>query len=201
MPSVLKSALLLYTLLNPFILSVYLHDLMMGMEGRLFARVMLRAALIAGTIFCLFAAAGDAIFSDVLGVRFASFQIFGGIVFAVIGMRYVFHGPEALKELRGPPEHIAGAVAMPVMVGPGTVTAAVLLGTRHSLEVALAAVIATVALVVVSMVALKKLFDVVKVRNEPLVARYTDVVGRVCAFVIGTIAVEMVLQGIDAWRS
>jgi small neutral amino acid transporter SnatA (MarC family) len=33
-----------------------------------------------------------------------------------------------------------------------------------------------------------------------VVDRYTDLVGRISALVIGTIAVDMILRGIDLWR-
>ncbi len=78
----------------------------------------------------LFAVAGDALFARVLQVRFASFLIFGGIVFLVVAIRYMMIGAEAIRGLRGPPEHIAGSVAIPFMIGPGTVSASVLVGSR-----------------------------------------------------------------------
>lgn len=35
--------------------------------------------------------------------------------------------------LRGKAEHLAGSVAMPFMIGPGTVNASVIIGTKHNL--------------------------------------------------------------------
>jgi small neutral amino acid transporter SnatA (MarC family) len=81
------SLLLFLALLNPFMMSVYLIDLITDLRRELFVRVLLRGALISGAVFAVFAWSGDAIFSDVLQVRFASFQIFGGIVFLLIGAR------------------------------------------------------------------------------------------------------------------
>jgi multiple antibiotic resistance protein len=39
----------------------------------------------------------------------------------------------------------------------------------------------------------------VRKRQERLVERYVDIVGRISALVIGTIAVDMILRGIDIW--
>ena len=67
-------------------------------------------------------------FSKYLNVRFEAFQIFGGLIFLVIGYRYVFQGADTIGEMRGAPEHLAGTIAMPFMIGPGTISAAVVTG-------------------------------------------------------------------------
>jgi multiple antibiotic resistance protein len=59
--------------------------------------------------------------------------------------------------------------------------------------------VAALSITVLTVLVLKILHDLVRARNERLVERYVEIVGRVSALVIGTIAVEMVLQGIDAW--
>ena len=120
-----KSAVLLFVILNPFALSVYLMDMLQHHSLRTVAGVLLRATAISGVVFALFAWGGDRIFSDVLQVRFAAFQIFGGLVFVIIALRFMVSGGDALVSLRGEPEHLAGAIAMPFMIGPGTVSAAV----------------------------------------------------------------------------
>jgi small neutral amino acid transporter SnatA (MarC family) len=199
MDAVLKPALLLFVMLNPFLLSIYLRDLFEDLDRKVFNRVMVRASIIAGAVFLLFAGVGDRIFSDLMGVRFAAFQIFGGVVFGIIGLGYVFRGPETLRQLRGKPEHLAGSVAMPVLIGPGTVSASVVVGTRGSMVQAAVAIVVTLAAAVVAIVLLKALFDALKQSQEGLAERYMDVVGRLSALVIGTIAVEMILQGLDSW--
>lgn len=47
----------------------------------------------------LFAWGGEAIFSKYLNVRFEAFQIFGGLIFLVIGYRYVFQGADTIGEM------------------------------------------------------------------------------------------------------
>ena len=129
-------------------------------------------------IFCFFAVAGDVFFSDVLQVRFAAFLLFGGIIFIIIGVRFVFEGPGAVELLRGPPEHISRSVAIPFMIGPGTINASVLAGSKSSPGGAFAAIAGAVVLTVVIVVGLKMVHDYVSRKNEAVVQRYADLCGR-----------------------
>jgi len=195
----LQSFALFFVLLNPFLLSIYLLDLISDLDSRTFTRVLIRASLISGIVFCLFAWGGEAIFTDYLKVRFASFQLFGGIIFLMIGIRFVFSGVDAVRATRGAPEHIAGSIAMPFLIGPGTVSAAVVIGARHDMAVSGLVIFSTLAMTMTLVVALKIAHDYVKDRNARLIDRYMEVVGRISALLIGTIAVEMILVGAGSW--
>jgi small neutral amino acid transporter SnatA (MarC family) len=193
------SLLLFLALLNPFMMSVYLIDRITDLPRALFVRVLTRGALISGAVFVLFAWGGDAIFSDVLQVRFASFQIFGGIVFLLIGARLVLTGADAMRAMRGQPEHIAGSIAMPFMIGPGTVSASVVVGARLPVLHAIAVIAAALAITVALVTAIKLAHDFLKERNAGLIDRYMEVVGRVSALLIGTFAVDMIFEGLGTW--
>jgi len=193
------STTLLLALLNPFLVIIYLIDVLQKLDGRRFARVLFRAGVIASGVFCLFAIMGDAIFTRVMQVEFASFKIFGGVVFLLIGIQFVFKGPNAIEMLRGESQHLAGAIAMPVLIGPGTISASVVIGQRHSPAMGCAAVLLAVAGCLASILALKKLHDWVRARNEPLIERYIEIAGRVTALFVGTVAVEMIMQGASSW--
>jgi small neutral amino acid transporter SnatA (MarC family) len=195
----LGAMLLLLMLLNPFLMSIYLLDLIESLDNRTFRRLLVRGATIATAVFCVFAVGGDALFTTVFQVRFAAFLIFGGVLFLVIGLRFAQVGPAALAQMRGEPEHIAGSIAMPFMVGPGTVSASVLAGARLTLPWALIAIVSAMACTVLGLFILKWLHDFVKARNAGLVSRYIDLVGRASALFIGTVAIDMVLRGIELW--
>jgi len=197
--AVIKSALLVLVLINPFLLSVYLMGMMRQLSLATFTRVMFHAVVISGVVFCLFALIGDRLFTDVLQVRFAAFLIFGGIVFLIIGIRFVFQGPEAVELLRGEPEHLAGSVAMPFLIGPGTINASILAGSRVGPGNAALAIAAALLGTLVIVVAFKVAHDFVGVRNKRLIDRYVDLCGRISALVIGTISIEMIFQGVEAW--
>jgi multiple antibiotic resistance protein len=198
-PQLTKSALLLFVLLNPFLMSIYLLDLIEELDTRTFNAALARGALIASVAFAVFAIGGDAIFARVLQVRFASFLVFGGILFLLIGVRFVHQGPDAVKQLRGAPEHIAGSIAMPFMIGPGTVSASVLAGARLSLGFALLAIALAMLGTVLGLFVLKWLHDRLRESHGRLVSRYIDVTGRASALLIGTIAIDMVFNGLDIW--
>lgn len=195
----IASLLLFLALLNPFMMSVYLIDLITDLPRALFVRVLARGALISGAVFALFAWSGDAIFSDVLQVRFASFQIFGGIVFLLIGARLVLTGADAMRAMRGQPEHIAGSIAMPFMIGPGTVSASVVVGARLPVLHAIAIIAAALAVTVALVAAIKLAHDALRERNAQLINRYMEIVGRISALLIGTFAVDMIFEGLGAW--
>lgn len=194
-----KSATLLFVLLNPFLMVVYLHDLMTELSAATFRRVLLRGTMIAAIVFAVFAIGGDAIFSELLHARFASFLIFGGLLFLVIGIRFALGGQKMVAELRGAPEHLAGSIAMPFMVGPATVSASVLAGANLPLPYALLAIASGLTGTVICVLLLKLVYDHVATKHQALTDRYVDISGRVSAFVIGTIAVEMILRGIETW--
>ena len=199
MSDFIKSTALLLVLLNPFPVIIYLVDMVENLDQKQFTLVMIRAGLIAGTVFSCFAILGDAIFSRFVQAEFASFQIFGGVVFLLIGLQFVFQGPKAIEILRGKSEHLAGAVAMPVLIGPGTISASVIIGEKHEPLVASAAVIIAVAISIMMMLALKAVHDFVVPRRERLIQRYIEIAGRITALFVGTVAVEMIMHGIRTW--
>ncbi len=195
----LSSITLLLMLLNPFLLIIYLTDLVQDLDGGSFRKVLIRAGMISCAVFIAFALAGDAFFDDILQARFASFQIFGGIVFLLIGIQFVFSGHGALRKMRGAPEHIAGSIALPIMIGPGTVSASILAGSKLSAPLAAVAIALAVVITVVTILFLKHLHDFVRPRNEKLIERYLEIMGRITALVVGTFSIEMIMQGLSSW--
>jgi len=195
----IRSVALLLMLLNPFLLIIYLIDLVQEMAPQVFRRVMIRAGIISGGIFLVFGLLGDMIFRDLLQARFASFQVFGGIIFLLIGIQFVFSGPGALRQLRGSPQHLAGAIAMPIMIGPATVSASIVIGNRLPMLLAVSAILLAVIITVVTMILLKGLHDFVRPRNESLIERYIEIMGRITALVVGTYSIEMIMQGVAEW--
>lgn len=195
----IDSVTLMLVLFNPLLMSAYLHDVMNQLSGREFMRVVGRAFVISGIVFMLFAAVGDNLFSRVLQVRFSAFLIFGGVVFLLIAVRYIVTGAEMIGKLRGEKEHLAGAIAMPFMIGPGTISASVLMGTRLPLWGAGVAIGIALLVSCLLLVIMKWLFDVMQQQNERLVERYAEIIGRASALLIGTIAIEMIFKGVDLW--
>jgi small neutral amino acid transporter SnatA (MarC family) len=199
MTDIINSTILLLVLLNPFLVIVYLVDVVEKLERRQFARVMSRAGLIAAAVYCCFAILGDIIFSRVVQAEFASFQIFGGVVFLLIGVQFVFKGPTAIELLRGESEHLAGAIAMPILIGPGTISACVIIGKRHDSLIASAIIVFSIMVSIGVMIGMKAVHDFVRPRSARLIERYVEIAGRVTALYVGTVSVEMIMQGVRSW--
>lgn len=191
----LKASSILFVLLNPFLISIYLIDLIRELTLKEFIKVMMRAHLISGAVFVIFAITGESIFEDVFKVRFGAFLIFGGVIFLWIGIQSIFSGKFVLIETRGDPEHIAGAVAMPFMIAPGTISASVLIGSSLPASSATIAIIVAILSSLTSIIVFKLIHDPLKKRNERLLNRYVEVTGRVVALFTGTFAIEMIARG------
>lgn len=199
MTDIFQSTAMLLTLLNPFLVIIYLVDIVQKLSHKQFRHVLIRAGLIASSIFCSFALLGDKIFTGVMQVEFASFQIFGGIVFLLIGIQFVFNGPTAIESLRGESEHISGSIAMPVLIGPGTISACVIIGERHEPLIACTIVLGSVFICLTTIIVLKFIHDWVNQTREALINRYIEITGRITALYVGTVSIDMIMQGLRSW--
>ena len=192
----IHSFALFFSLLNPFLMSIYMIGMIRNIEARIFNRALIQGSGIAYLVFMFFAWGGERIFNQYLNVRFESFQIFGGIIFLVIGYRYVFQGADTIGAIRGAPEHLAGTVAMPFMVGPGTISAAVVTGMDIGLTGAALVMLVTLDLTCIILILMKFMHDNLRYKHAKYVDYYFDIVGRLSALLIGTIAVDMIVTGI-----
>lgn len=196
-----ENSLLLFVLLNPFIMSIYLLDLIKALEFRVFTQHLIRAALISLAVFLLFAWGGMQIFENVFQVRFESFLIFGGIIFLIVGARLILGAGPPVDAINPNREGISAAIAMPFIIGPGTISASVLAGSRLEPLMATLAITLGLAAAMAALVFIKWLHDHVRTRNETLVHRYTEVAGRATALFIGTFAIEMIISGFERWHA
>ncbi|MDH5649094.1 MAG: MarC family protein [Gammaproteobacteria bacterium] len=200
MDSFLKSSLLIFVLLNPFIMSIYLIQLIRVVDFKTFSVLLIRAGLISYAVFLLFAWAGELIFDDVMQIRFLAFMIFGGITFLVIGVRLILGVGPPVESINPQSKEIAGAIAMPFIVGPGTISASVLAGSQLNPVKASFSIGLGLVCAIASIILLKKLHDWVQTRHERYVERYVEIAGRVTALFTGSFAVDMILKGIERWR-
>jgi multiple antibiotic resistance protein len=194
-----KTSLMLFVLINPFILSIYLSELIKGVKFQVFAGVLIKAGLISYAVFILFAWAGEAVFEDVFQIRFISFMIFGGITFLIVGIRLILGIGPPVEALRPQSGELSGVIAMPFIVGPGTISASVLAGSRLPYMEASLAIGLALGTSIAAIILLKKIHDVVHARDERYVARYMGIAGRVTALFTGSFAIELILKGIERW--
>lgn len=199
MKDFLRSVIMLLVLLNPFLLIVYLIDIVKKKNFKDFSKILIRAGLISFFVFSAFSVLGDNIFNNVFNARFASFQIFGGIIFLLTGIQFVFKGNASIEALRGESKHVTGAVAMPIFIGPGTISYSVIIGERHNIATALFSIATTIVLCITIILLLKRLHDKIHQKKEELIEQYIDIAGRVIAFLLGTISIELIMSGLRFW--
>ena len=192
----IHSFALFFSLLNPFLMSIYMIGMIRNSEAKVFNRALIQGCVIAFVVFMLFAWGGETIFSKYLNVRVEAFQIFGGLIFLVIGYRYVFQGADTIGEMRGAPEHLAGTIAMPFMIGPGTISAAVVTGIGLPIGGAALIIAFTLAITCSLLILMKFAHDHLRYKHAKYIDRYVDIVGRLSALLIGTIAIDMIITGI-----
>ena len=153
----------------------------------------------ASLAFVVFALAGDAIFEQVLQVRFASFQIFGGITFLIIGIRLILGMGPPMEALRPDSAQLSGAIAMPLIVGPGTISASVVAGNRLEPILAILCIVFALSVAIVSIICFKLIHDYILKSNKIYLQRYTDIAGRVTALFTGSFAIELIFKGTSNW--
>jgi len=181
-------------ILNPFALSLYLWVLMTGIERAEFFRVLLQATLISLAIFCVFAVAGERML-DLLGIDAGALRLFGGLVFLMIALKYVSHGYRAVESLRGSITELPSAIAVPFMIGAGTITQAILIGKRHDLPIALTILAAVIALSLLVITAFYFINARLTPRYESAFNRYVNMLARLNGLIIGAFSVKMIFEG------
>ncbi len=197
--ALIDSTILLIVLLNPFLLCIYLLDMIQEMDLKKFSGTMIYTGVISTLIYIGFAIAGDTVFTLIFKVRYESFLMFGGVVFLLVSIRLVMSGSLALRSLRGAAPSASDGVALPFMIGPGTISACIVAGSRLPIPQAMGAIVFAVVVCVLSIIVLKWIHDFIRKRHEPLMERYLDTIGRIMALLTGTIAVDMILSGLDRW--
>ncbi len=114
MPDLIKSSTLQFILLNPFLLVVYMIDVFAKLTPEDVRNVVFRAGFISSIVFAAVTLLGDVLIRDIPQAQFASFVVFGGIVFLLIALRFVFDGNAGgIADLRGESQHLAVAIAHP----------------------------------------------------------------------------------------
>ena len=196
MQEILDAALPFLAILNPFALCLYLVGVMEDLSFREFLKVIISACTIALVVLWLTGVGGEQVLRSVLRVRPNSLRAFGGVVFFLVGYNYATRGYRATEILRGSVDELPAAIAMPFMIGAGTITQAILIGKNHGnalvgLVLALA-MIATFTIVL----AFKLVRDRMRGPRERLFDRWVNILARANGLVIGAISVDMIVSSL-----
>lgn len=190
--------LLLLILINPFSQTLYLKELIDTMKLREFFGVHLRATLLSFSVFAVFAVFGETILTNIFQVRLAALQIFGGLVNIYIAYRYITAGPGSNVLFKGSVTDLAPTIALPYMVGPGTLWTSILIGNHFHDVIALALIAAVLVFNMAFVLGSKIVFDRTTGRQETMLGKYFSVLMRTVALLVGGVGVEMLIQGVES---
>lgn len=186
-------------MLNPFALFIYLAPVMNDLSHKNFMRVLLQASLISFVIYVFFVLSGEFIFNKVLMIKYESFKVFGGVVIFSYAYLYIIKGDRALIHIKEDLDDLASEIALPFMVGAGSISLSIMVGFKYTAPVGiglLAAILAVNFMVIIGLKAFKDMFKGYKSRIA--FDKNMGIFMRLNGFFIGAIGIEMIFSGILA---
>lgn len=198
-PDILKDLVTILVVVDPIgTLPVY-YFATSSVPKRLHRKLAVRAVLIATLVLLTFLIGGQIIL-ELLGLRFGSFQIAGGIVLFLFAMMMVFGDSKSDREIReAESDDLSGAVfplAMPSIASPGAMLAIVVLTDNHQNSVEEQVVTAGLLILVMGLTLL--LLLLAAWLKKFLGKTGANVISRVMGIILATIAVDAVLGGLQA---
>ncbi len=182
-------------LLNPFALFVYLIPLKKERGIKEFSGILLRASIISYVIYALFAFFGQNIF-NVLGIDFEAFRIFGGIVLTSLALSFILQGKKSMIATRGELSQIAAEIALPFIVGVGTITQSILLGEVLTSFQSLLVITAVMIVNFIIVTGLAYVRHLLKADYRTVLDKNAEIVLRINGFIVGAYGVNLIIIGI-----
>ncbi len=183
--------------MNPIALFLYLVPLKREMNMKKFANIVGRATLISYLIYLVFAVSGERVF-QALSVNFESFRIFGGIVVTSLSLVFIIQGKKSLISTQGELNRIAAEIALPFMVGAGTIALSIIVGRNLGAAGASFAIFVVMFLTFAIIVLLGAFRSALNKRAKATFDQNADILLRLNSFVIGAIGIDMTVTGIRA---
>ncbi|MFW6283217.1 MAG: MarC family protein [Minisyncoccales bacterium] len=187
----------LLVMMNPFALFIYLTPVMEDLSHRDFLKVLVKATFISFGVFVVFLFGGDFILKNFFQIRFESFRIFGGIVIFSFSYFYIVKGQKALITIKSSLDDLASEIALPFMVGAGSLSVVLLMGNKFSLleaSVGLPLVLVANFVILVSLKSIKDNFE--KKKMKVAFDKNMEILLRINGFFIGAIGIDLIVEGI-----
>jgi multiple antibiotic resistance protein len=196
----LSSAIMLsiafLALLNPFALFIYLRPVMVGLSGKAFAKVLLQASVISLLIYFIFAVSGIFLFEKILQIKFESFRIFGGLVISALALMVILTGKHALIHIKEDLDDLASEIALPYMVGAGTISLSIIIGNTLPPLASFLVLFFVVSLNYIAVLILKQIREYLPTKFQIAFDKSMGILLRLSAFLIGAIGLNMIMTGI-----
>jgi multiple antibiotic resistance protein len=184
-------------MLNPFALFLYLKPVMRDLSDREFLSVLFRASLISFFIYLAFVLFGNFIFAKVFRISFESFRIFGGIILFPLAYMFIVRGKKAFIQTKGDLHDMASEIAMPFMVGAGTISLSILLGEDLPMPHNILALMIIMTINFMIVIGLKEMRSRISIHKFRVAFdKNMEVLLRINGFFVGAIGVDMIANGI-----
>ncbi|MGM5488595.1 MAG: MarC family protein [Nanobdellota archaeon] len=184
-------------MLNPFALFLYLLPVMKDLDSKSFYKVLVKASFISLLILgaCVFSC--NVLIERVFQIEMESVRIFGGIIIFSFAYYFIIKGEKAYIYMKGSLDDLASEIALPFMVGAGTISLALFLGHNHSdvegFFVILSALLLTFAIIAI----LKETREfILRKRYRIAFDKNMEMLLRLNGFFIGAIGVNMIRIGV-----
>lgn len=184
-------------MINPIALFLYLLPIMEELEHKEFAKVMFKATLTSFMIYFLFFLFGDVLFTKVFQINFESFRIFGGVVLFSFAYFYIVKGQKAMLRMKENLDDLANEIALPFMVGAGTISLAILMKEKLDYALGIGTLVVATFVSFNIVMALKFVRD--RLKNERLRIAFDknmEIAVRLNGFFVGAIGIDMMNTGI-----
>jgi multiple antibiotic resistance protein len=192
----------LVVVVEPLGLAPIFLGITQGLPSAIRRRIGLRAALIAAVILAGTAAAGNWLLSQ-LGISLPAFRIAGGLLLfsiaseMVFGIRFERQFRTAERALEEDVTNMAAfPIAIPLVAGPGAMTATVLLAGQANARPLYVATLLVVIVIVIGLCI--AVFEVASRLGSVLGATANIVLSRILGVVLAALSVQFVIDGIRA---
>lgn len=184
-------------MLNPFALFLYLKPVMHDLSDSDFRTVFMKASIISFSIYLVFLFFGDLVFQRVFRINFESFRIFGGIVLFSFAYIFIVQGKKGFIQIKGDLHDLASEIALPFMVGAGTISLTVLMSERLQLwegVVSLALIMLINYFIIMGLKQVRR--GMSSKRIQMAFDKNMELLLRINGFFLGAIGVDMVVTGV-----
>jgi multiple antibiotic resistance protein len=183
-------------LLNPFALFIYLQPVMRELSAKDFNKVLFKASLISFVIFVLFVITGDFIFKEIFQINFEAFRIFGGIIIFALAYFYIVQGKKSLITMKEDLDDLASEIALPFMVGAGTISLCILMSHKFSTLKGILILSIIMVLNYIVIFLLIKIRNLFSARLKVAFDKNMELALRLNGLFVGAIGVHMIIVGI-----
>jgi len=187
----------LFVVIDPIGLAPLFVALTQGMDAARRRSIAIRAILIAFSLLAVFGVFGERLLGAI-GIGLPAFRISGGLLLFLMAVDMLFEHRSERREKRASedvPDPSVFPLAMPLIAGPGSIAAVILLTSQHSGDTA---ALLAIGGVVVGILALTfALFSAGTLIERLLGATGVVVLTRVFGILLAALAVQFVIDGLQ----